>query len=360
MLGSFPEIVISRFAFNSMKESFYHGGTVHSEPAVGREMFWNPKTDISSAPNKTVSAKSLTVVYSTCREEPEIDWFLDSLCPHIHDWEKVEVIIINALVKPFAIRESWKRQKIRSIRETAPKPCVWQGEHRITTHDWWAKCNALNTAVCLCTTDWIAFVDDRSVLMPSWMQAVRDAMAGNYAVCGTYEKRTGMTVKNGIIKNGGIVTGRDNRHGDSSSTLIACNGGWWYGCTNALPLEWILTLNGFPEKCDSVSFEDIITGMLLQNNGFPIKFDSRMKIVEDRSPGRCGTVFKRSSKEKHPHDTNDKTHRILSWAQTAKRSDNPFDVRALRETILNGGSFPIPDPNAEYRDWFDGQNLREM
>ena len=122
----------------------------------------------------------------------------------------------------------------------------------------------------------------------------------------------------------------------------------------------MLRINGFPEKCDSVSFEDIITGMLLQNNHFPIKFDTRMAMVEDRTPEKCGTVAKRSSKEKHPHDTNDKTHAILRWARSAKASDNSFDIRALRDSILKGGNFPIHDAAADWRDWFDGQSLKEM
>ena len=119
-------------------------------------------------------------------------------------------------------------------------------------------------------------------------------------------------------------------------------------------------MNGFPEKCDSVSFEDVITGMLIHNNGHPIMFDPRMKIVEDRTPEKCGTVFKRSSKEKHPHDTSDKTHQILNWAKTANRSDNDFDIHELRAKILAGGGFPVPDPQKEWRDWFDGQSLKEM
>lgn len=249
---------------------------------------------------------------------------------------------------------------MKRVRHVPPKPNLWQGKFRATKEDWWAKCNALNTAVCLCETEWIAFVDDRSVLAPTWMDAIRDAMRGNYAVCGSYEKREGMEVENGLIKVSGITVAKDNRNTGGPQRPMVAHGGYWYGCTNALPLDWILEMNGFPEKCDSVSFEDIITGHLLANNRRPIYYDTRMHIIEDRTPEKLGQPMKRSSKERHPHDTSDKTHKILEWARTAKRSDNDFDIVELRKKILAGGNFPVPSKEPPPRDWFDGQLLSEM
>ena len=320
--------------------------------------FWTPAgaAGIKPAPEKTSGMKSLTVCYVTSRPEPEFDWFLNSLASQINDWEQVEIIVVDSCATGPSY---YQTQKIKRLIRTPPKPCIWQGPHRITTQDWWAKCNALNTALCLVKTDWVAFVDDRSVLAPTWLQSIREAMAGNYAVCGTYEKRVGMVVENGVIKAGGTIVARDNRYTGQTGPITA-NGGWWYGCTNALPLEWMLQMNGFPEKCDSVSFEDIITGMIIHNNGHPIKFDPSMKIIEDRTPEKVGPPCKRSSKERHPHDTEDKTHQILRWARSAKVSDNPFNMRELRDSILAGGAFPIPDQNANWLDWFDGQSLMEM
>lgn len=331
--------------------------------------FWAPPggTPLQHAPpqddglvRKDTRAKSLTVVFVTCRPQACVEWFVASLVPQIHSWEDVQVIIVDALAQ--SVSSLPKVGSLKSITITPPKPNLWQGPHRMTRENWWAKCNALNTAVCLCRTEWLAFVDDRCVVLPGWMQAVRDAMAGDYAVCGAYEKRHEMRVENGVIVHGGIVTGQDNREtgsGGSAGPRIV-NGGWWYGCTNALPLEWLLGMNGFPEKCDSVSFEDVITGMLLYNRGRAIKYDPGMKVVEDRTPAACGDVFKRSCKEKHPHDLNDKTHHILNWAKTATTSDNPYNLRELREQILAGKDWPVPDRSIDWRDWFDGQPLAEM
>ncbi|MGO9479059.1 MAG: glycosyltransferase [Limisphaerales bacterium] len=322
------------------------------------ETWYDPRF-VGETEKKPSAMKSLTVVFTTSRPEPEFDWFMQSLHPQINDWEHVEVFLLDTGMAGQQEIPHPEFPKFKRVLAVQPKPNVWQGPHRITTQDWWAKSSALNTSVCFCNTDWISFVDDRCVLLPPWLEAVRAAMEQDYAVCGSYEKRTGMTVENGVIRNGGIVVGRDNRDAGWGWAQDV-GAGYWYGCTNALPLEWILAINGFPEKCDSVSFEDIITGHLLKNSGRTIRFDNRMKIIEDRSVEKLGPVMKRSSKEKHPHDVNDKTHAILKWAQTATRSDNPFEIREVRERALRGESFPVPDPATDWRDWFDGQRLREM
>lgn len=306
--------------------------------------------------------KSLTIVFVTSRPEPELDWFFDSLEPQINSWEHIEVIVVHSVEPHPGWRfnpEFFKNQsKLKDIRIVKPKPTLWQGEHRITKEDWWAVSNARNTGICLCKTEWIAFLDDRCVLAPTWLQAIRNAMEGNYAVCGTYEKRHGMTVENGVIRNGGIVTGRDNRDNGREPFARTVDGGHWYGCTNALPLEWALTINGYEELMDGLSFEDVMFGKMLQNNAYPIKFDPTMRITEDRSPDKLGPTMKRSDKGKSP---NDKSHAALARFGKARRSDNfGKDLRNVREGALRGESWEIPDLHFEWRDWYDGQPLREL
>lgn len=246
--------------------------------------------------------------------------------------------------------------KLKRIIRHGPKPTIWQGEARITKEDWWAVSNARNTGICLCRTEWIAFLDDRCVLMPTWLQAIRNAMEGSYAVCGTYEKRHNMTVENGVIKNGGIVTGRDNRDNGREPFPRNVDGGYWYGCTNALPLEWALNIGGFPEdKCDGLSFEDIPFGMLLRNNAYPIKFDPTMKMIEDRTPEKLGPVMKRSDYGVSP---NDKSHEVLKIFRQAKTSLNSWPIRDVREKVLRGE--PFPPPSASHNEWFTGRPIVEL
>lgn len=302
--------------------------------------------------------KSLTVAYISSRPEPEFDWFLESLANQVK--ERTSVILVHPQYGP-----GWHVKWGLNIVSTAPKPTVWQGPHRLTKADWWAASNARNTAICLCKTEWIAFVDDRSVLEPTWLQAVSDAMKGNYAVCGPYQKRKGITVENGIIRHAGIVTGEDNRrqyvnqhwsdprHGLSNP--YACPGSWWYGCSTALPLEWALQINGYDESCDGMSGEDYIFGQMLQNNGFPIFYDLRMGIVEDRTPDKLGPAMIRRDKGVSP---NDKSHAQLELLKGCKRAQHDLNIRELRNNKLLGGAWPIP--TKPDKDWYDGQPLSEM
>jgi glycosyltransferase involved in cell wall biosynthesis len=304
--------------------------------------------------------KSLTVIYVTSRPDPKIDWFLDSLHSQINDWEHVEIVIVDSLrgkrTEGTEINPLFHRPKFRDVRIVSPKPTIWQGEHRITKEDWWAASNARNTGICLARTDWIAFLDDRCVLMPTWLQAIRNAMSQNYAVCGTYEKRHNLTVENGVIKNGGIVTGRDNRFTGRENFPREVDGGYWYGCTNALPLEWALNVNGYAEDlCDGLSFEDIPFGMTLKNNHYTIQFDQTMQMIEDRSPGSLGAVMKRSDYGVSPRD---KSHKVLEIFRSSKTSQNTFNIREVREKVLRGE--PFPPPSASHNEWFTGRPISEL
>jgi hypothetical protein len=301
--------------------------------------------------------KSLTVVMITARPEPEYNWWVDSLS---RQWDFPKLIVVDALTQRGI--QNWKHVNLTKV---SPKPSVWQGIHRLTKQDWWATANARNTGICLCDTEWIGFVDDRLVLMPAWLHAVKDAMEGNYVVCGPYEKRTGMTVEGGVIKHGGIVTGEDtrlkyvNEHWTDPRHHLTnpyqCPGEWTYTASLALPLEWALAVNGFDETSDGSSGEDYIFGLMLQNNGFPIKYDTRMMVVEDRTPEKLGTPMIRRDKGVSP---NDKSHALLNKLRGLKRSIHPWDIRAIRNEALKGKPFPIP--TGPTVDWYDGQPLSEM
>ena len=232
--------------------------------------------------------KSLTIAYITSRSEPMFNWFLDSLSRQVGK-DSAKVIIVDSLKQERPITGD-------GIVHVEPKPSIWQGKYRITKTDWWAVSNARNTALCLCETDWIAFLDDRCVLMPGWYDCLKQAIRHGYAVCGSYEKRAGMTVESGVIKHGGTVTGEDARIGNDNGVVRVPGGEWMFGCNFALPLEWALQVNGVDQTCDGLSMEDAIFGLQLQNNGFPIMYDKRMKIVEDRTPEHCGPVMRREDK----------------------------------------------------------------
>ncbi len=283
-----------------------------------------------------------TIAYITNRFNPELNWVMDSLCNQCATTDNVRTIVVDS-----AIRLKPLHTRNYDALVVNAKPTVWSGPSRLTKEDWWSKANSINTAICLCKTDWITLVDDRSVLMPQWLQCVKEAIAGNYVMVGAYEKRRSMTVQSGVIRNAGIVTGKDSRldyvekywsnpahHMKAPYTAPA---GWVFGCSITMPLEWALQVNGADENCDGLGAEDSILGLHLANNGFPIKYDPRCMLIEDRTPEECQPV---AIKKDYGDSPNDYSHKLLNELKDLKRASHPFDIRALRSDILSGKDWP--------------------
>lgn len=318
---------------------------------------------------------SLTIAYITSRNEPRFDWFFDSLRIQ-HGIEAVSRAIIVDLFAAQPERRAKVRECAGSIPflHVEPKPNLWQGKHRLTKEDWWAASSARNTAFVYCRTEWIALLDDRCVLLPGWLDGVANAMRHGYIVAGAYEKRNNLKVDKGVIVESGVeisegldrkgktvpTTGKDVREiqcKENGWTLPhKCYGNWLFGCNLALPLVCALQVNGYPEDyCNGVSFEDVIFGQILEHNGFDIRYDYRMKIIEDRTPGETGPIIHRRDKGVSPDD---KTHKLLEVFRTAKTSKNSFNLSKERADVLRG--LPWPMPIAARNDWYDGQPISEM
>lgn len=297
--------------------------------------------------------KSLTVAYITAREKPCISWFVDSLAKQVKRSDPIEVIIVDL----HAEKRNWKLGN--NVRHVEPKPTVWQGKHRVTKENWWSASNSRNTAICLCRTEWIAFLDDRSVLLPGWLEAVKRAQAGNYAVCGAYEKRTGITVEKGVIRHAGIITGQDCREQhmitEKVKNPMPAHASWWFGCSNAVPLEWALDINGYDEICDGAGFEDVFFGFMLANNGYPMKYDRLMKIIEDRTPEHITDSMKKTDKGVSP---NDKSHKLVEMLKDRKNCMHGVNLREVRQQVLAGR--PWPPPWGPEKDFYDGQLVKDF
>lgn len=302
----------------------------------------------------------LTAAYITGRQEPKFEWFLDSLRNQYTGHDRINLIIVDLLAEQ-RDRTAYDLSGFADVKWVEPKPTVWQGKHRVTDADWWAMSNARNTAFCLCETDWIAFLDDRCVLMPGWLEAIKKAMAGNYIVCGSYQKRSGMEVEGGFIKGYKKLIGDDSRIKQAPGGMVHCPGGWLFGCTFAMPLEQALHINGFEEGCDSLSMEDVIFGMMVKNNGYHLNYDPQMRMIEDRTEGETsaghdiGGVLKRTDKGVSP---NDKSHAALVRFGVRKTTEFTPDLRKIHDVIKHGGGFPIP--KEPVLDWYDQQPVKEF
>lgn len=331
-----------------------------------------------------------SIVYMTGRKDPHLDWILDGLATQAKADDRIELIVIDGLPgRPSYERggNPWfrcgdaaspglipahltpngiigdrelaicRRPELAwlNIRVAPPKPNIWQGPHRITPHDWWATSNARNTGITLASHPWIAFLDDRQRLGPHWLEEMRIAAARppreQSVVVGTYDKLE--THEEGAPH---LKRTTDHRRALAPLGKINCGGQWLYGCTFGLPLEWALEVNGLEEGCDSLTGEDYIFGLMLGNTGKRIDFVTGLYVEQDRAEG-TEHRFRSTDKGTAP---NDKSHAALAWFGKARRTVFTPDLRALRETLAAGGEFPIPDPASEYRDWYDGQDLRTM
>ena len=289
-----------------------------------------------------VNPVKLTIVYITGRREPHVEWMVGDLRRQIQGGDEIHLIVVDTLARPPALL-GVPAGLFRDVVVTAPKPTIWQGAHRVTTLDWWANSNARNTGIVLCQTDYITFLDDRCHLGGLWLEAVRSGESSREAViAGAYEK----------LENGKVI--RDHRLEQCPEGKSDCGGGWLYGCTLALPLEWCLETNGFEEGCDGLSGEDYIFGFMLENNGHRIDFQSQLFVQLERSSSHSNT-YVRTDKGTSP---NDKSHAAIDRFKPLKRTEFTPDLRVIREQLARGEPFPIPDPLADHRDWYDGTLIR--
>jgi hypothetical protein len=298
----------------------------------------------------------VTVCYITNRLDPKIHWFLDSLRLQIKPEDEVNVIVVDfyAEDRPLQFDGTLK------VLHVTPKPNVWQGKHRLTKDHWFAASNARNTGLCLCHTDWIAYVDDLSVLWPSWLDSVRQSYEKNYIALGAYKKVKSLVVENGyIISFDAFPQGTDSRlkHGGE---VISCGGDWLYGCSLAGPTEAFLTVNGWPETHDGMGFEDSCMGICIGNtNKFSFRYDKRMLTLESEDHhGGKDYQFKHTDFGISPKD---KSHALLNIAKASKWFPNYFEpdgIRGLRDRVLRGEPFPIQqNPRHEF---FTGRPLTEL
>lgn len=318
----------------------------------------------------TECLKTLTIAYLTCRKDCKIEWFYASLARQLPKNLSVHIIVVDSWADAPGRREDlWEKYHQPEFCDggaywthRAPKPSVWSGPHRLTKVDYFSAANSRNTALCLAQTDWIAYVDDLSVLVPGWLDAVMQAMRENYIVLGAYRKVRNLDVRDGQIASyDAFPAGEDNRLKHATGTQTSCGGNWLFGCSFAAPVEALLSVGGSPEMCDSTGLgsEDYCLGIALANAGYAFRYDQRMMTLESEehhhNPNEI--QFKRMDKGVSP---NDKSHAMLHTAQRSRYYDNyyPGGMRALRERVLAGDPFPvINDPTT---DWYDGQPLSEL
>ncbi len=347
---------------------------------------------------------SVTVAYFTSRKNPHIEWFFSSLYRELGgNYEGIRVVVVDFWAQAMdgriqGISPNWteadvmERRALFALASAAlslagvtclhvpPKPTVWAGPSRLTKENYFAAANARNTAICLAPDGWIVGVDDVSVLMPGWWKAVQAAIDGDYVVCGAYRKVKDLVVENGnVVSFTDFAAGHDHREAVAKGKITDTNGGWFYGCSFAAPVEALLQIGGFMEICDGMGFEDVPAGLMMKANGWELKYDPRMLSYESEEahfldkpmiridPVKEPTIMPATALG-YPEMRNDKSHALLrllwphGWRDQAIRYHpgyfGPEGIRGLRKRVLAGEAFPkmgIPE-----HCWFSGVRLTDL
>lgn len=306
----------------------------------------------------------IDIAYMTNRKNPRFEWFLKSLERQCSSKDQ-RVIIVD-----FYADEPGRKESVLEINtgfnitHVTPKPSLWQGKHKITMGECFDAGNARNTALCLARQMYIAWVDDLSVLCHGWYQAITEATKQNVVTLGTYRKVCQLKVESGaIISFQDYPRGHDPRLPHFRRMRPEpCDQRMLFGCSLVAPVETMLDLGGWPERlCAGTGYEDCVMALVLKNNRIRTVFDPRMATLESEEGHHLEEPFLRwdpcrGDPEAKPRD--DKSHAMIRIGSGWRKTENGYDIRALRNHVLGGGEFPIPTgPTVE---WFTGTPLQDI
>lgn len=234
-------------------------------------------------------SKMISIIFSTNRKEPKFwEWFMPSLLSQISDDDKknIEVILLSYDKDVFVHYDGEWVKEIEidgiKIKQSQPKPNVYQGKERKTKTEMFSPSNARNTGILVSQGNYLVFVDDVSVLMPGWWFAVKQAAEKGMIVCGAYQKHFEMVVESGnLVSSRSHQGGIDSRwNGGNNGGPVPIQGSQLFGCSFGIPAADIIAVNGFDEICDSIGGEDYQLGIRLNHSGKRIYYDRRMFTVE--------------------------------------------------------------------------------
>lgn len=334
----------------------------------------------------------ISLAYFTSRKDPKFEWFIHTLNREAmpeNKWKKIKEIIIVDFHANEPMRLHFLMSKVDIIipshvviKHVAPKPNVWQGEHKIVPQDHFAASNARNTAFIMCESDFIACVDDLSFFKHGWIDNVLWAAHGKCTILGAYTKVNKVVVDS--LGNFSFVPslgaegndiGKDSRLSNpriKDGTAHRVEGEWLFGCSFAMPIELAYQINGFDETCDGMGFEDVLFGMRLNRATDNIWYCPNMFTYESdelhSAPGnnkfvrRSRLVTKGGLMPNKDGIMSD--HALLQWTRESF-SQYPFYNKSLREQhnkYLHNGKIELEfmKKDGQAIDWRDGRLLKDL
>ncbi len=290
----------------------------------------------------------LTIATITARAEPHYDWLVDDLIRQAAPDDELELVIVDCLgrsVDMLLPNLGDRLPQLRQIQIALPKPNPWQGPYRVTTRDLHGIANARNTALCLASHAYVAFLDDRARICPTWLAAVRRAQACEVAVCGPCDRD---------VREGRFYRQYDDRRklSTAKASRPIPRPDWFYGGSFALPLAWALEINGCEEGTDPVGHQDRVMGHMLANRHRPIIYDPAMAILQDRK-----------LPEVHPFPrirNGGERRQIAKRYYGLKRTECTPDLAVIRAVVQRGEPFPMHHVKPTDLDLFSGQPIGEL
>lgn len=281
----------------------------------------------------------LSIVMCTARPDPGSLLFFESLesAARYHPDITYEVIVIDKLLwdKPLS-------EQPQGLRRVPPKPTVWQGPHRKTSKDYWAKANALNTAIVLANGQQLVFIDDCMIVNGTWLLSHAYYAKMQRAVAGRCISIKNPQTKDGALELFDLVSADDVRMQQvpPDGKPVHCSGTWLFGSNFSVPLYYAYKLNGFDENYDGQrGFEDIDFGARLERTACSIQFDPR-----------CIVYQVMDTHTEAPPDAGDNqkvNNRQLLYNLTRERrryrASHPIDLHVLRRDLDDGhAEWPPP------------------
>jgi glycosyltransferase involved in cell wall biosynthesis len=238
----------------------------------------------------------------------------------------------------------------------APKPNIYQGKDRKTSKEYFSPANARNTGIKYASGDYCVFVDDVSVLSPSWLETAENYHRENKIVCGAYRKDFEMNVQSGVlVSSRQHPLGVDVRLRNGKRRIT---GSEFFGSSFGIPKSVFNSVGGFDEICDSVGGEDYHFGIRLERAGQRIHYDPAMSTVESEELHNQPYLMLREDRVL-PQDKY--MERLKSFGVNRRHRQGNWDSSHMILDILYGKnqiqSIGITDNELH---WFDGKPLAEM
>lgn len=307
----------------------------------------------------------ITFIYITCRENPRLEWFVDSLYSQVidskFDIRKIQLVVVDYELQYKPNRRDYISTIINSRFEyvhVPPKPNPYQGPYKLTKINYHSCSVPRNTGICYAKYQYIAFIDDLSVMEPNSFNEIIECAKKNIVVAFAYKKVYELSVENGSIKTKREHPGGIDSRWNQGSEFRQIGGSQLFGYS-ASPLDVLLRVNGYDQICDSMGGEDYQYGMRVEKLRVPIFYNRKVIFYESEEYADQGNIFIRRdpllTKETYdslmkkygitrrwvPDARTDLSHLVLDMLTRDKylSEGNTYTLKELVTRIQNGGTF---------------------